>query len=165
MGGLSLEIQSLELDDAVRRLDKLGGALADKTPLMARLAAYLASSTRERFETQTGPDGQRWKPSIRAQLTGGATLLDRGILRDRIAQDHGPDFAAAGTNDIRARLLHFGGTIQAKGKALAFRLPGGLGLRLVKSVTIPGRPFFGASAEDRQGIGDIVSDYLLEAGA
>lgn len=165
MSGLSINITSADLAEAERRLKKLLGAMVDKSPLMATLAGYLEFSTRDRFSTQTGPDGQRWAPSIRAQLSGGATLTDNGILLGSIGRAHGQDFAAAGTNDQRARLLHFGGVVKAKGGALAFKLPGALGMRLVKSVTIPGRPFFGASDEDQAAIPAIIARYLAEAGA
>lgn len=40
----------------------------DTGPVMADIAAVGESSTRMRFRTETGPDGQKWKPSLRAPL-------------------------------------------------------------------------------------------------
>ncbi len=161
--GLSATIREEGVDEALGKVLAVLGRFVDKTPLMSRLAAYLGSSTRERFETGVGPDGKPWKPSIRAQLSGGQTLLDRGTLRDRITDAHGRDFAQVGTNDIRAPLLHFGGVVRAKkAKALAFRVAGGNGLLMKKSVTIPGRPIFGASAEDRTELVALGEDYIAE---
>lgn len=165
MQGISLTLTVPELAEAERRLAALHAGVVDKTPLMQRLAAYLESTTQERFDTGTAPDGQRWTPSIRARLTGGTTLKDRGHLQNSFVPDYGEDFAAVGSNDIRARLLHFGGTVTAKGKALAFELPGGLGKRFRKSVVIPARPIVGPSAEDAEEIPAIAAEYLEEVGA
>lgn len=165
MQGLSIEITVPELAAAEARLERLHAGAVDKTPLMQRIAQHLESTTQDRFDIGEAPDGQSWTPSIRARLTGGLTLKDRGHLQSSFVPDHGQDFAAIGSNDIRARLLHFGGTVEAKGRALAFELPGGLGKRFRKSVVIPARPIVGLSAEDREDIPAIAADYLEEVGA
>lgn len=164
MQGLSIEITVPELAEAERRLAGLHAGASDLTPLMQRIAQQLEASKDERFQTGEAPDGERWTPSIRAQLSGGLTLKDRGHLALSFVPDHGSDFAALGSNDIRARMLHFGGKIEAKGRALAVQLPG-VGLRLLKSVTIPARPIVGVSAEDREEIPAITAEYLDEVGA
>ena len=70
-----------KLQPMFKRLAKLG---ANAEPLLAKIAFYGESSTRERFSTQKGPDGQRWKPSLRAQIQGGKTLTKDGHLGDSI---------------------------------------------------------------------------------
>lgn len=152
---------SLEGDDlALGLLDALRDRLADKTPLMAAIAGLFRIVTRQRFEDQTGPDGVRWKPSIRAQLTGGVTLTDRGLLRDSFIDRHTATTAEVGTNDPRARALHFGATIRpVNAEALVFQLPGG-GWRRVKEVTLPARPIVGLSADDRGDVEDLGKRYL-----
>ena len=164
MGGISIE---LTLDDVAGAsgLARLEERLADRRPLFAQLAGYLEASTLNRFDTQTGPDGKRWKPSIRAQLRGGQTLVDHGLYRQSFTSDHGEDFAAAGTADQRAKILSFGGVIRAvRAKALFFKIPGG-GAVAVKAVTIPARPVLGVDAEDRVEIGEIIRDYVSGATA
>ena len=165
MPGLSLEIRLPELAEVERRLKGLHAGVADKTPLMQRLSVYLEESTHDHFITGEAPDGQRWTPSIRAQLTGGDTLRDRGHLMNSFVPFHDAETAGVGSNDIRARLLHGGGKVEAKGGALFFQWPGGGGMRMLKSVTIPARPIVGVSAEDREEIPALVADYLDEVGA
>lgn len=164
MQGLSIEITVPELAEAERRLAGLHAGASDLSPLMQRISVYQEDTTRERFETGLAPDDDRWAPSIRARLTGGLTLKDRGHLQLSFVGDYGKDFSAVGSNHIRARLLHFGGKVEAKGRALAFTLPGG-GLRLLKSVNIPARPIVGVSAEDREEIPALAAEYLDEVGA
>lgn len=159
---MSLSLR-LVLDGDERALGLLDGIrerLADMTPLMAAIAGLFRISTRQRFEDQTGPDGARWKPSIRAQLTGGVTLTHRGILRDSFIDRYTATTAEVGTSDIRARPLHFGATIRpVNAEALVFQLPGG-GWRRVKEVTLPARPILGVSTDDRGDIEDLGKRFL-----
>jgi phage virion morphogenesis protein len=156
----SLTIEAKGLD----QLQALAAKLKPNAPLMARVAEYLESSTRERFEGGYGPSGQAWKPSRRATLQGGKTLVDRGHLRDTFVGQSREGEAAVGSNDPRAAAHHFGVTIRPKSaKALAFRPAGGGDLVMVKSVTLPARPILGVNDDDRAVIGDIVRDYLAAA--
>ncbi|MDP2373166.1 phage virion morphogenesis protein [Reyranella sp.] len=161
--GLSMRL-TIQGDQAIeRRLGRLADRLGDLTPLMSILASFLRASTRQRFEDGEGPDGARWTPSIRARLTGGKTLVQHGILRDSINDQHGRNHAVVGTNDPRARMLHFGGVITARaGGALVFNLPGA-GWRRVASVTIPPRPFVGLSTADGVEIGGLIDDYIARS--
>ena len=156
----------IQLDDgevlgALRRLIALG---RNASPLMRDIAALGEASTRQRFRTETGPDGQRWKPSLRAQMTGGRTLTKDGHLAGSLSARHGADFAEWGVNRIYAAILHFGGIIRAKGKALKFALPGG-GFAVVKAVRMPARPYLGASDADRRDILDLIAARINAAGA
>lgn len=140
-----------------KALQKMG---ANPQPLLADIAALGENSTRARFRNQTGPDGQRWKPSLRAQFNGGKTLTKDGHLGDSITHSADRKTAAWGTNRIYAAIHQFGGTIKAKGAGgLRFAIPG-LGWRTVQQVEIPERPFLGISREDEQDILDLVSNHL-----
>lgn len=151
--------------DALRQLERLDRGMEARRPLTARLAAYLHESTVHRFETETGPDGRRWNPSIRAQVEGGQTLTDRGHLRGGLVQRNDDDSAEVGSNEIYAAIHQFGGTIRARaGGKLAFQIPGG-GFARVASVAIPARPFFGTDREDEAELLAIVEDYVLELAA
>ncbi|MGZ8362482.1 MAG: phage virion morphogenesis protein [Caulobacteraceae bacterium] len=164
MSGAALTI-TLDKVGPSALIERLLTRLAHKSPLMARLATYLENSTRHRFETSVGADSKQWVPSIRAQLKGGKTLVDHGLLRDSFHGAHTDDTASVGTNDKRAPLLHFGGVIRAKSAgSLHMNIPG-VGFRRPAQVTIPGRPILGVTGEDRQEIGAIIGDYLREAGA
>lgn len=145
---------------ALRGLIALG---RDATPAMREIAALGESSTRLRFKQQRGPDGRRWKPSLRAQLTGGATLTKDGHLSGSIGSSAGADFAEWGVNRIYARIHQEGGEIRAKGGgALKFRLPSGA-FAVVKAVRMPARPYLGVNDDDRDDILDVLQRHAGRA--
>lgn len=142
---------------ALLRLVALGN---NPRPALQDIAALGESSTRLRFRLQRGPDGQRWKPSLRAQMTGGSTLTKDGHLSGSISSNTGRDYAEWGVNRIYARIHQEGGVIKAKsGGALKFRMPGG-GFAVVKAVRIPARPYMGVNDDDRDDMLDIVERHI-----
>ena len=152
MVGFSYQIDDAQLHAGLRSLIALG---RDTGPVMADITAIGESSTRMRFRTETGPDGQKWKPSLRARITGGRTLTKDGHLSGSISGRHGRDFAEWGVNRIYAAIHQFGGEIRAKDGSLRFRLANG-GFATVQKVTMPARPFLGISDDDRDDILDII---------
>lgn len=159
MAGFSYQIDDARLQAGLRNLIALG---RNAGAAMADIAAIGESSTRQRFRTETGPDGQRWKPSLRARITGGRTLTKDGHLSGSISARHGRDFAEWGVNRIYAAIHQFGGEIRAKGGSLRFRLAGG-GFAQVKQVTMPARPFLGVSDDDRDDILDVIQTRIQGA--
>ena len=140
MAGVSISIDDSRIRAALQRLVNLGG---NQKEMMKAIATAGESGTRERFDTQTGPDGKPWKPSIRAQISDGKTLTLKGHLRDSIVSDSGDDYAQWCTNKIYAAIHQFGGVIRAKtARGLFFKLANGSGRR-VKQVTMPARPYLG----------------------
>lgn len=139
-----------------QQIRQLGG---DPQPLLQDIAFLGESSTRERFRSQTGPDGTRWKPSLRVQLNGGKTLTRDGHLGDSIGSYANERAAVWGVNRIYAAIHQFGGTIRAKtSRGLRFRL--GDRWSTKRQVSIPARPFLGVSDTDRQEILDLVENHL-----
>jgi phage virion morphogenesis protein len=164
-GGVSLKITAADLGPVQARLFALARATGHARPLMERIGAVLESSARKRFRTQAAPDGSTWKPSIRARIKGGKTLIDRGHLRDSITHDADDTHAEIGSNLIYATIHQLGGVISAKGGGfLKFKIPG-VGWRQVRSVTIPARPYLGVSEEDRVEMNAQVDRYLALASA
>lgn len=161
---------ALTLDDA--RLDKgLGDALrraADMSPLMRRIGNVLEVSVSERFEQSKGPGGEAWPMSIRAQESGGKTLIDSTRLRDSIVSEAEPRAVEIGSNVPYAAPHQFGAFIEPKAAnddataKLAFVLPNGRFV-MVDQVEIPARPFLGFDAADEADIGDTVEAYFAEA--
>jgi phage virion morphogenesis protein len=154
---------SIRIDSNLPLVQRLFKALqqmgADPQPLLQDIAFLGENSTRERFRSQTGPDGQRWKPSLRAQLFGGKTLTKDGHLGDSITSTADRTSAAWGTNRIYAAIHQFGGEIKAKGAGgLRFKI--GERWSNKRQVTIPARPFLGVSADDEQDILALVSDHI-----
>lgn len=158
----------IKIDDVGARAGLAGliGALTDRRPMLEDIGAELESSTLNRFETNIGPDGKPWKPSLHAKLTGMPTLVNQGHLRDSVhyALD-GNDAVEVGAGGVArnyAAIHQVGGTITAKGGALKFTLANGHFVR-AKSVTLPARPYLGLSAADETAILDIVGEHLARA--
>lgn len=159
MSGVTLAIELDDFKPLQRQLDALLTRTRQLRPLMETIGAYLDYSTKRRFLRGEAPDGSRWLPSHRVLESGGQTMVDSGRLRDSY-QWHATDTTVEeGTNVIYAGILHSGGKIEAKGKALHFKI-GGRSI-FAKSVTIPARPALGINNDDITEIGMIVNDYIL----
>jgi len=134
-------------------------------PLAEIFGTYLESSTIERFDNETAPDGTPWTQSIRAKEEGGQTLTDSSQLRSSIHAEPANGSVRWGSNKIYARIHNDGGTIRAKGGGkLKFNLPGGLGFVSVDSVTIPQRQFLGIKAEDEAELVTLTEEYAADLG-
>lgn len=100
----------------------------DRKGLNTALAEGVRESTLERFKQGRGPDGKRWKTSIRAAETGGKTLIDSSQLRNSIKTTADASGFAVGTNVKHAATHQFGDkgrTIRAKrAKNLRFQVGG-----------------------------------------
>ena len=157
-----------------RMFADLEGRLGDMSPLMGAISSYLRDSTRGRFHEGKSPDDAPWKPSRRAMQRGGQTLLDTGLLRDSIHDEHGRNFAAVETADQRAAGFHFGRTSpetvgahtrlidQVFGRPLPFPVYQTVRAH-VRNPNIVARPIFGLSLADHDEIGSLVSRYLRSA--
>lgn len=172
MSGVSM---SLTLGGEARTfsaLDQIAARLADKAPLMRDISQQILTSTQHRFETQTGPDGTRWKPSIRALATGGETLTSRmPRLRYSYIAAHSADTAEVGTNVIYAAAHQFGRdeteTVAGHNRLIreAFGKPlKGAVWQTVREhsrkVNLPARPMLGLSEDDRGDILDLAERHL-----
>jgi phage virion morphogenesis protein len=149
-------VDDREVLGGLQRLIALG---RNAQPALKVIAELGVLSTRRRFKTETGPDGKRWKPSLRAQLSGGLTLRKDGHLDGSISAGAGTDFAEWGVGMKYAAIHQFGGVIRAKGGALKFALPGG-GFAVVKAVTMPARPYLGVNDDDRRDILDVFERHI-----
>lgn len=131
---------------------------------MAAIGEGLRESTVRRFETSTGPDGKRWKTSIRAKETGGKTLIQTARLRNSIHTEYDESGVAVGTNDIRAATHQFGDSGRVirprKKRLLRFRIKGQWVSVKKVSVDIPARPFLGISEEDDEEIRTILDGMM-----
>jgi phage virion morphogenesis protein len=137
---LTIEVDSRVVQAALARLDR---AFDDMTEPMGAIGDMLVSSTTHRFmETNRGPDGSAWTPSLRAIRQGNKTLVARGHLRDSITHIPGPDSVQVGTNLVYAAIHQFGGKAGRGHK-----------------VTLPARPYLGLEPEDERGIAAIIDDW------
>lgn len=147
-----------------RGIGRLAAMGRDLVPLLQDLGQEGEDSTVLRFDTNIAPDGAPWKPSLRATITGGKTLVESTRLRDSIHyQLDGDDAVEWGSNVIYAGVHQAGATITAKGGgALTFTLATGATV-MVKSVTLPARAFLGISAHDSAEMLDIVEGHFHRA--
>lgn len=157
---------SIRLDGDTRALLRKVRSFSelDKKKVNAALAESARESTLERFRQSKGPDGKRWKTSIRAARTGGKTLIDSAQLRSSIRSYSDDTGFAVGTNVKHAATHQFGEpgrTIRAKKKkALRFQVDGHWVTKKKVRVKIPARPFLGLSDEDMDEIRATVEDYM-----
>jgi phage virion morphogenesis protein len=145
MAGVSLPvtIDQAALGDIGKRLYQLRGRIADMTPVYDEIGASLVTSTSHRFEKGVDPEGQAWRPSIRALETNGQTLVDSGHMRQSVTHRAERDKVTVGTNRLYAAIHQFGGKAGRGGSA-----------------TIPARPFIGMSKDDATETRAIVGDWL-----
>lgn len=157
---------SIQLEgDTQRMLRKIRSfSEIDKKGINAALAEGVRESTLERFKTSKGPDGRRWKYSIRAMREGGKTLVQSAQLRNSIHARSDATGFAVGTNIKYAATHQFGEpgrTIRARRKkALRFKVNGNWVTKKQVTVSIPARPFLGLSDEDMEEMKGTVEDFI-----
>lgn len=170
----------VEIDDEEvnRALTKLFRSAQKPRPVLEQIGELLVDSTKRRFGTSTGPDGQRWAPNTPTTLfrylgvykgsfskrdgrltkagaarAGGKRPLigETGSLSSQIHYEvDGSGTLEVGSPMIYAAAQQFG----AKKRSFQGKAPWG---------DIPARPFLGISDHDRTNILDTISDYLGDA--
>lgn len=160
---MDLRFNLREIEVLADRFDEAEARGRDLTELMDRIGMAMETSTQERFETETAPDGGKWQPSIRARVQGGRTLTLSGRGANSITHRASSDQVEIGTNVIYMAKHQEGGPIRAKTAAgLAFNLPGGLGLRRPMEVIMPKREFVGLGGDDEETIVELAEDFFAE---
>lgn len=132
MAGTFLQSDFNQVLRLSRRVRKLGAL--DQRRALGAIGAELESQTRARFETETDPDGKRWRPLTAATLLrklggarraykkrGGLTkraktalprlriLQDEGYLTDSIQSHVHPGHVETGSNLVYAAIHQHGG--------------------------------------------------------
>ncbi len=162
MTGVVITVDDREVNDALAQIVAAGG---NPTPALKNIGEHLATSTKKRIAAERSPDGSAFAPlnTEYAKIKKGPGIL-RGETRrlSEIVWQLAGEGVEVGSNAEYAAINHFGGTIRPKNAAaLVFSLGGRM--IAVKSVTIPGRPFLGVSADDRDEIMAILEDFFGDA--
>ncbi|CAM3352237.1 phage virion morphogenesis protein [Paracidovorax anthurii] len=171
--------QLIELTDrsGLDYLHELVGRAQDMRPVLAEIGEDMVESTKGRFASATAPDGSAWAPNSPLTLarygsmfapktaakkvagkkpgTGETRMLGTTInyqLPSGDAVSIGSPMVYAGTFHYGAKSGEFGFGIYATRNG-SFPIPWG---------DIPGRPFLGASADDKANIVNLVRSYLME---
>lgn len=146
MAGATIVIEDAQLR---QRLAELIARGQDLSPALREIGEVLTASTKQRFQDERDPEGNRWADNSDVTLerkTNPNILTESGLLGGQIApQLIDGSSVAVGTNRIYGAMMQFGGT-----KAQWPHLWG----------DIPARPFLGFSTEDREQILTILTDYL-----
>lgn len=150
---------------ATAGLRGLLAGIENPAPLLAQLGEYTLRTTRDRFKSQTAPDGTAWQalvPWYRKEKSQNKNrvLTLRGFLRGQlVSQVVNGRSVEVGSNLVYAAAHQFGATIQPKrAKVLVFRG------HAAKSVTIPARPYLGLSEVDKNELVERTLDWLRTAG-
>lgn len=135
--------------EIVKALQKLQAASGNLLPALREIGEVLIESTKERFVSGTGPDGQKWDENSRVTVDRkgrNLPLVDEGTLMESISPEViGNDVLEISTSLEYASMQQFGGT-----KSKFPHLWG----------DIPARPFLGISSDDESKILDILRDHL-----
>ena len=162
---IQFQFQHAEFTAALERLTLTPARV---TGLMRAIGVGLQHTTMQRFETATTPVGSHWQalnPAYAAVKRGPGILRVagmRGGLQGSITFATSGASVTIGSNKIYAGVHQFGAVIRPKkGKALVFRMGGGL--VFARQVRIPPRPYLGFGAEDELVVLDAL-DVLLPGG-
>lgn len=121
----------------------------DLSPALRIIGEKLVESTQQRFESGTGPDGQKWEENspVTVDRKGrNFPLVDEGTLMESISYALiSNDALEVGSSMEYAAMQQFGGTKS--------EFPWLWG-------DIPARPFLGISSDDESKILDILRDHL-----
>ncbi|WP_337267062.1 phage virion morphogenesis protein [Oryzifoliimicrobium ureilyticus] len=175
-------------DEISPAIERLVATTQNASQIMSEVAGYLLSSTQERFQRETGPDGKKWQALSPRTASARAGRGVRGydhILRDSVrlynslTTASNATTATVGTNVIYAGIHQFGGTIEQgeRSQKLSLkRIRGKRGMRFVRSgrkgaierevtigarsITIPARPYLGVNAADEAEIAAIIEAGL-----
>lgn len=145
--GIKIDVDDAPLQAMFVRLLE---ADANLLPLFTEIGSSLEKSTRDRFVTQSAPDGTPWadlSPVTLARKRTTRKLYERGDLHDSIRFEAGSDFVQIIAGPTEYAATHQFGRDDNK----FFGGP---------DAPIPARPFLGLSADDVDEIDDAVSDFL-----
>ena len=123
-------------------------------PLQA-MGDDLTQRAKQRFNTETGPDGQRWKENSAAtkKAKGGKSILfDKGELRRQIVPQVAGDTLTVSSTPIYAAIQQFGGTIHRQAGTTTVRHRTDAKGELLRSAIMNGKGLIFAKAGDKRAL-------------
>ncbi len=156
------------------RLADISRQVDDLSPAMRGIGEILAESTRHRFSTSTGPDGEAWKPNKVATVLGVIGKIRGAYRKDgRLTKKGATAFAGKKPlvdtgelrDSIRYALIDGGKGVEIGTNRFAGECEGGAAVHQFgnEKGTIPARPFLGLSSEDRGEVLAILDRFLRQA--
>lgn len=135
--------------EVIAALQRLRDRVGNIRPALAEIGEAMTESTKRRFGTTTGPDGEHWAANSDVTLAhkkGNRPLTDYGDLADSIHPQPFGDFGVdIGSNLDQAAMMQFGGTTA--------EFPHLWG-------DIPARPYLWISDQDKADILEIIDRHL-----
>ena len=151
------EIEINNKSEVLGEVDAILHGIEQRTPLMRRLSGTMYSAVMQNFDAGGRPAWAGLK------YRTGKPLSDTGSLRGSISEEYDNNHAVVGTNDVRAKIHQFGGTIKARNHPyLTFKV-GDVWVRK-KEVTIPARPFLMLTKQDEDDLLDDAQSYFRSLG-
>lgn len=133
-------------------LKALQDRMVNLRPFFADIGEILLNSTRQRFASETSPDGAKWtrlSPAYakwKARKGRSKTILQlNGYLFGSLSYQAGDDKVEVGSNRIYAGIHQFGSQVSSRSKA-----------------NIPARPFLGFSESDASAVRTRLEEYLIQ---
>jgi len=125
----------------------------DLTDVFADIGEHMIESTKQRFEDQVDPDGQKWAKLSdltlsRKEKNADKIMIESGDLMESMVPLASAEELIFGTNKIYGAMHQFGGTTSPQSM-----FPG---------AAIPARPFLGVSNDDITAISDFLVIRLLD---
>lgn len=172
MAGANLILDDSEVRTALGKMQQAG---SDLRPALREIGEYLDLSTRQRFDNERDPDGNRWEPlsdtTLRNAMLRGVSRSKSSKRRSLRARGGGTKRGAVGAL-ANKRILVVSGMLR---DTLRYQLDSH-GLRFGTDLIygaphqfgypkkgIPARPFLGFSAEDKIEIIAILRGHLKAA--
>ncbi|WP_298438034.1 phage virion morphogenesis protein [Geobacter sp.] len=179
---MSKELISIEHNvPAIRKqFEKLARKTSNTGPVRKDIGEYLLIATAERFDTQTGPDGEKWRDvtrRTRKRKKHPKILTEQGHLRGDIHYELSNDSLLLGVGIEYGAIHQLGGEIrqEARSGVVTHFKRAGKGQRFSKAkdahygmktnhrahtIKMPARPYLGVSRADETEIVEIIGGYL-----
>lgn len=142
---ISVIFHDKEIMQALQQLER---SVGDISPALKEIGEVLVESTKQRFNSGEGPDGQAWAENSAVTIDRkgrNKPLIDEGTLAEQLRYEVIGNQLEVGSSMEYAAMQQFGGT-----KSEFPHLWG----------DIPARPFLGISEADAAEILAIVHDHL-----
>ena len=181
---MSKELITITHDIAAfqKKMATLARKIGDTRSLKKDIGEYLQSSTEERFNNQTGPDGNKWQdvqPRTRKKKKHTKILTEQGHLRGDIHYQVNDDALLVGVGIAYGAIHQLGGEIKQEartGVVTHFKAnKSGKGQRFssareathamktnhkARTIKMPTRPFLGISRADEAEILEIATEHI-----
>lgn len=163
---IKVEVETAKLTQALDAAIKRAGNI---NPLLEDIGEHLIETTKQRFETSTGPDGQAWLPNSEATYLSYLSAFKKSFKKNGEISKAG-ERRKAGKKPLigEGRYLSTQFGYDVIGNTLEWGSPaaysaihqyGGMAGRN-RLVNIPARPFLGISPDDEDAIVEKAARYL-----